>query len=59
MEWLEHGRRHTVPSAGTEEPISIESNRYLLYLLALLSHVLHLTIQVVRELLPRLYFVTE
>lgn len=59
VEWSVHGRRHTVSRAGTEEPISVESNGHLLYLLALLSHVLHLTIQVIGELLPRFYFVKE
>ena len=44
--------------AGTEELISIESNGHL-YLLALLSYVLYLTIRVLRELLPESYSVTE
>jgi hypothetical protein len=48
-----------VSSAGTEEPISIESNRHFLYLLALSFYVFHLTLQVIRELLPGLCFVTE
>jgi hypothetical protein len=48
-----------VSRVGAEEPISIDPNGHLLYLLSLLPHVLHHKIQVMRELSPDSRFVTE
>jgi hypothetical protein len=44
---------------GAKEPVAIESDGYLLYLLAFSSYILHLTGQVMREASPRPRFVTQ
>jgi hypothetical protein len=44
---------------GTKEPVAIESDGYLLYLLAFVSHILYLMGQVVREASPRSCVVTR
>jgi hypothetical protein len=41
-----------MPCVGAKEPVAIESDGYLLDLLALFSYVLHLTGQIVREFSP-------
>lgn len=48
-----------MPCVGTKEPVAVESDGYLLYLLALLSYILYLTGQVMRETLPRSCVVTR
>jgi hypothetical protein len=48
-----------VPCVRTKEPVAINSNGYLLHLLALFSYILHLIGQVMRELSPRSGFVTQ
>jgi len=52
-------QERTMPCVGTEEPVAIESDGYLLDLLALFSYVLHLTGQIMREFSPRPCFVTR